>query len=93
VYFARTAALIEGIGVRYDARFNTLEFAAPVALRLRRRIFESLGIDVRPSLPAVVDVLRGAARKAHTIVWRAGTELASVATGVVARLSGDLWEQ
>ncbi len=75
VYFARTAALIEGIGVCYDARFNTLQFATPVALKLRQRIFESLGIAVRPSVPAVVDVLRGAARDARKIVHRAGQEL------------------
>jgi predicted unusual protein kinase regulating ubiquinone biosynthesis (AarF/ABC1/UbiB family) len=86
VYFARTAALIEGIGVRYDARFNTLEFATPVAIRLRRRIYESLGIDVRPSAPAVIDVLSRAARDAATIMRRAGEDLFSVATNVVGRL-------
>jgi len=88
VYFARTAALIEGIGVRYDARFNTLEFAAPVALRLRQRIFESLGIDVRPTVPATVEVLRGAAQDAAKILWRAGQELVSLATGIAGRLAG-----
>jgi len=93
VYFARTAALIEGIGVRYDARFNTLEFAAPLAIRLRQRIFESLGIDLRPSAPAVVDVLRNAARDATAIVRRAGGELVALATGIATRLSSDLWER
>jgi predicted unusual protein kinase regulating ubiquinone biosynthesis (AarF/ABC1/UbiB family) len=92
VYFARTAALIEGIGVRYDARFNTLEFAAPLAIRLRQRIFESLGIDVRPSAPVMIDVLRNAARDAKAIVQRAGGELIAIATGVAARLSGNLWD-
>ena len=87
VYFARTAALIEGIGVRYDARFNTLEFAAPVAIRLRQRIFESLGIDVRPTAPEMLGVLRDTAAKAHAIVWRAGGELVSLAGDLVARLS------
>src|SRR5215203_4704747 len=43
VYFARAAALIEGLGVHYDARFNPIVFAAPIALRLRRRILASLG--------------------------------------------------
>jgi predicted unusual protein kinase regulating ubiquinone biosynthesis (AarF/ABC1/UbiB family) len=92
VYFARTAALIEGIGVRYDARFNTLQFAAPLALKLRGRIYESLGIDVRPSAPVVIDVLRGAANDARKIVLKAGGELVALATGVAARLSGDLWK-
>lgn len=43
VYFARTAALIEGLGVRYDDRFNAITFASPIALRMRREILESLG--------------------------------------------------
>jgi predicted unusual protein kinase regulating ubiquinone biosynthesis (AarF/ABC1/UbiB family) len=42
VYFARTTALIEGIGARYDARFNSATFAAPVAIRLQREILASL---------------------------------------------------
>jgi predicted unusual protein kinase regulating ubiquinone biosynthesis (AarF/ABC1/UbiB family) len=41
VYFARTAALIEGIGVRYDPRFNAIHVASPVALRMRSRIVAS----------------------------------------------------
>jgi predicted unusual protein kinase regulating ubiquinone biosynthesis (AarF/ABC1/UbiB family) len=43
VYFARTAALIEGLGVRYDARFNAISFATPIVIRLRREILASLG--------------------------------------------------
>src|SRR5690606_30601473 len=35
VYFARTAALIEGIGARYDRNFNSIKVATPVAIRLR----------------------------------------------------------
>ena len=42
VYFARTAALIEGLGARYDTRFNGVTFASPVALRLRREISGAL---------------------------------------------------
>ena len=30
VYFARTAALIEGIGGRYDRNFNSIRVASPV---------------------------------------------------------------
>lgn len=48
IYFARTAALIEGIGVRYDSRFNSLLVASPVVLRLRRELLTALlGDDVR----------------------------------------------
>lgn len=47
VYFARTAALIEGLGTHYDARFNALAFATPIALSLRSRIMASLYPDAR----------------------------------------------
>lgn len=43
VYFARAAALIEGLGVHFDPRFSPIVFAAPIALRMRRRILSSLG--------------------------------------------------
>jgi predicted unusual protein kinase regulating ubiquinone biosynthesis (AarF/ABC1/UbiB family) len=43
VYFGRAAALIEGLGVHYDPYFNPIVFAAPIALRMRRRILASLG--------------------------------------------------
>jgi predicted unusual protein kinase regulating ubiquinone biosynthesis (AarF/ABC1/UbiB family) len=49
VYFARTAALIEGLGVRYDAYFNAVTFATPIALRLRSQIFTSLHEAGQPS--------------------------------------------
>ncbi len=45
VYFARTAALIEGLGARYDRHFNAVTFAAPVALRMHREILASLADD------------------------------------------------
>ena len=43
VYFARAAALIEGLGVHFDPRFSPIVFATPIALRMRRRILASLG--------------------------------------------------
>ena len=78
VYFARTAALIEGLGTRYDPYFNAIEFATPVALRLRGRIMAS--IDGRP-LPrrddwaAVVGEVLG---EVAGVVHRAGRELAAL---------------
>jgi predicted unusual protein kinase regulating ubiquinone biosynthesis (AarF/ABC1/UbiB family) len=42
VYFARTAALIEGIGTRYDPRFNPVLCAAPVVMRLQPKIVAAL---------------------------------------------------
>ena len=53
VYFARTASLIEGLGTHYDAHFNALAFATPIALSLRTPILESLYPDGgRPTLDA-----------------------------------------
>ena len=45
VYFARTASLIEGLGVHYDDHFNALQFATPIALSLRSLILASLYPD------------------------------------------------
>jgi predicted unusual protein kinase regulating ubiquinone biosynthesis (AarF/ABC1/UbiB family) len=42
VYFARTAALIEGVGARYDRRFNSIRVASPIILRLRHELLASL---------------------------------------------------
>ena len=49
VYFGRTAALIEGIGTRYDPYFQVLPIASPVIVRMRTRILRSLGerVDVQ----------------------------------------------
>ncbi|HKS05865.1 MAG TPA: AarF/UbiB family protein [Gemmatimonadaceae bacterium] len=50
VYFGRTAALIEGIGARYDRYFQVIPVASPVILRMRGRILQSLGEHVEPQL-------------------------------------------
>jgi predicted unusual protein kinase regulating ubiquinone biosynthesis (AarF/ABC1/UbiB family) len=75
VYFARTTALIEGLGVRYDPRFNPLTFAAPIALRLRREVLVSLG---RGELPPVdlATVVGAALGHAAGLVVRTGREWA-----------------
>lgn len=75
VYFARTAALIEGLGVRYDDRFNAITFASPIALRLRREIFASLGQGELPpvDLPTVVGAALG---HAVGVAVRTGRDLA-----------------
>ena len=84
VYFARTAALIEGLGTRYDRDFNALTFAAPVALGMRRRVLAALG--ERPSLGAgplgdVPDWLAdvgAAVGEVAVVVARAGRDIAAV---------------
>lgn len=56
VYFARTAALIEGIGTRYDPYFQVVPIASPVVLRMRTKILRSLGENVQPNLQEVATV-------------------------------------
>jgi predicted unusual protein kinase regulating ubiquinone biosynthesis (AarF/ABC1/UbiB family) len=56
VYFARTAALLEGIGTRYDPYFQVIPIASPVIIRMRTRILASLGERVDPQLEDVAMV-------------------------------------
>lgn len=84
VYFARTAALIEGLGVRYDENFNAITFASPIALRLRREILVSLGQGELPplDLPTVVGAALGhaagkAVRAGREFVKRLGMALST----------------
>jgi predicted unusual protein kinase regulating ubiquinone biosynthesis (AarF/ABC1/UbiB family) len=79
VYFARTAALIEGLGVRYDARFNALLVVAPIAMKMRREILASLGELAQPEAHDAVQVFSGFLRAAGGIVSRAARELSMVA--------------
>jgi len=54
VYFARTAALIEGIGGRYDRNFNSIRVASPVVIRLRKELLAVLtGEDAKTANPVV----------------------------------------
>jgi len=84
VYFARTAALIEGLGVRYDENFNAITFASPIALRMRREILVSLGQGELPpvDLPTVVGAALGLAagtalRAGREFVRRLGSTFSS----------------
>lgn len=82
VYFARTAALIEGLGVRYDARFNPITFAAPIAIKMRRQIMQSLDLEDGTS-PIDYPTLLGAAlgRAARSVVsWWDSLRLSRSAT-------------
>ncbi|HUF26528.1 MAG TPA: AarF/UbiB family protein [Gemmatimonadaceae bacterium] len=81
VYFARTASLIEGIGTRYDPRFNAIEFATPLALRMRPRIRASLRGDALPARDDWAASLGGLIGEVAGVVHRAGRELASIVGG------------
>ena len=70
VYFARTAALIEGLGTRYDPYFNAIDIGTPVVMRMRSRILRSLGEKVEPSVEEIASVAGFAAGRA----WRAARE-------------------
>ena len=64
VYFARTAALIEGIGTRYDPYFQIVPVASPVVLRMRTKILTSLGESVTPNVDEIATVAGYALGKA-----------------------------
>jgi predicted unusual protein kinase regulating ubiquinone biosynthesis (AarF/ABC1/UbiB family) len=96
VYFARTAALIEGLGTRYDARFNAVTFAAPVALRMRGAILASLRDPETgdTGLPAVdwTRLLGVATEQAAAAVERVGRGLATLFERVTSELGAALDE-
>jgi predicted unusual protein kinase regulating ubiquinone biosynthesis (AarF/ABC1/UbiB family) len=76
VYFARTTTLIEGLGVRYDRHFNPITFAAPIAIRLRREILQSLGQGGAPpiDMATALGVILG---RVATVVVQAGRDFMS----------------
>lgn len=65
VYFARTAALIEGVGAKYDPSFNSIQVASPVVLRMRREILGTL-FGGEPGEDRLVSVARGLGALAGT---------------------------
>jgi len=72
VVFARTAALIEGLGARYDTRFNGVTFASPVALRLQREI-AALGDPV----DTLADALEALTDDGAQLGWRSASAAAT----------------
>jgi hypothetical protein len=90
VYFARAAALIEGMGVRYVPGFNAITFASPVVLRMRGQILAALrgagldaGVPPQPDWAVLLGTLVGQAAR---VVAGAGRELAAVVGGGLAEL-------
>jgi len=74
VFFFRAAALLEGIGLRYDPQFNAMETVRPVISRMRGELLHATGRepaaiargfldDIRAALHAGRDVLRRAERE------------------------------
>jgi len=84
VYFARTASLIEGLGTHYDAHFNALQFATPIAISLRSRIMSSLypeGDQPRIDPARVIGAALGAVAR---VVQRASVEVVEAVRDAVA---------
>jgi len=80
VYFARTAALIEGIGGRYDRNFNSIRVASPVVLKLRRELLAAL--------------LGDDGDRETLVTWAATLGfLAGGASAVVGRAWRGMWER
>jgi predicted unusual protein kinase regulating ubiquinone biosynthesis (AarF/ABC1/UbiB family) len=88
VYFARTAALIEGVGAKYDPSFNSIQVASPVVLRMRREILGTLFGGV-PGEDRIVSVARGLGVLAGTAVsWlrtRGRPQVEAMLTAVALR--------
>jgi predicted unusual protein kinase regulating ubiquinone biosynthesis (AarF/ABC1/UbiB family) len=75
VYFGRAAALVEGIGVRYDPEFNGVQFAAPIVRKLRPVLMRTVfGADGREAVQNWVNELAGAAREMRDVLRRAGRD-------------------
>jgi predicted unusual protein kinase regulating ubiquinone biosynthesis (AarF/ABC1/UbiB family) len=75
VYFARTAALIEGVGARYDRNFNSIRVASPVVLKMRRELLAVLLGDEGKrepiiTLAATLGALAGGASAVIGSAWR-----------------------
>ncbi len=76
VYFARTAALIEGIGLKYDPAFNPILDAGPVLFRMRSKLlaaFSEIRVLDQLDWPTAIGYFLG---KATAIVRKAGESLA-----------------
>ena len=76
VYFARTAALIEGVGTRYDPYFQAIPIASPVVLRMRTKLLRSVGEDAKPNaaeLATIAGYVAGKAARRVVDWWQAAT--------------------
>jgi len=76
VYLARTASLIEGIGMRYDPYFNPITNTRPVLLRMRSRLVAALAdgaLSDGADLPTLIGTLLGRAVASALSALDAGT--------------------
>ena len=74
VYFFRAAALIEGIGFRYDPAFNGLESVRPVIRRMRTDLLQVTSRQPREIALGVVDEVRSGFAAIRDVLGRAERE-------------------
>ncbi len=75
VYFGRAAALVEGIGFRYDADFNGVQFATPIVQGMKGQLLQAMfGGDSREVLKDWMAELAFVARELRDVLRRAGRD-------------------
>jgi predicted unusual protein kinase regulating ubiquinone biosynthesis (AarF/ABC1/UbiB family) len=75
VYFGRAAALVEGIGFRYDADFNGVQFATPIVSSMKGQLLQTmLGGDSREVLRDWMTEFGYVARELRDVLRRAGRD-------------------
>ena len=74
VYFFRAAALLEGIGYRYDPHFNGMEAVKPVITRMRGELLQATTKEPRELARGVVTEVEQSLRAVHDLVRRAERE-------------------
>ncbi len=74
VYFFRAAALLEGIGLRYDPEFNGIQAARPVVLDMRPELLHAAGREPAQVALNLVDETRSVLGGVRDVVRRAERE-------------------
>jgi predicted unusual protein kinase regulating ubiquinone biosynthesis (AarF/ABC1/UbiB family) len=74
VYFFRAAALLEGLGFRYDAAFNGLETVRPVVQRMRGELLVATAREPRDLARSVWDEARAGFGAVRDLISRAERE-------------------
>jgi predicted unusual protein kinase regulating ubiquinone biosynthesis (AarF/ABC1/UbiB family) len=74
VYFFRAAALLEGIGIRYDPRFNGMEAIKPVIGRMRVELLQATAKEPKAVARDLLGQAEHTLRALHDIVIRAERE-------------------
>ena len=74
VYFFRAAALLEGIGFRYDPVFNGLDTVRPVVQRLKEELLKATVREPKDFARSVMDELRSSIVALRDLITRAERE-------------------